>query len=76
MAAPPPVPPPAIRGFVARWARSPMLTGPMIFAPVPIEKPVRLDTATLHKIFMGVASAGMATQIVLGIVTASKDEGL
>jgi len=47
-----------------------------IFAPVPIEKPVRLDTATLHKIFMGVASAGMATQIVLGIVTASKEGSL
>ena len=44
-----------------------------VFAPAPIEKPARLDTATLHKIAMTVAAAGMATQIVLGIVTASKE---
>ena len=44
-----------------------------IFAPVPIEKQARLDTATLHKIAMTVAAAGMVTQIVLGIVTASKE---
>src|SRR5882672_11240884 len=44
-----------------------------IFAPVPIEKQTRLDTATLHKIAMTVAAAGMVTQIVLGIVTASKE---
>ena len=29
--------------------------------------------ATIHKIAMTVAAAGMATQIVLGIVTASKE---
>jgi len=44
-----------------------------VFAPSPIAKPVRLDTATLHKIAMSVAAAGMAAQIVLGIVTASKE---
>ena len=44
-----------------------------VFAPVPIEKPTGLDTATVHKIAMTVAAAGMATQIVLGIVTASKE---
>jgi hypothetical protein len=44
-----------------------------ILAPAPIEKPARLDTSTLHKISMAVASAGMVTQIVLGIVTASKE---
>jgi hypothetical protein len=44
-----------------------------IFAPSPLEKPTRLDTATLHKVFMTVAAAGMVTQIVLGIVTASKE---
>jgi len=43
-----------------------------IFAPSPLEKPMRLDTAMLHRIAMGVATAGMVTQIVLGIVTASK----
>jgi hypothetical protein len=44
-----------------------------VFAPSPIEKPARLDTAMLHKIAMGVATAGMVTQIVLGFVTAGKE---
>lgn len=44
-----------------------------VFAPVPIEKATKLDTATLHKVAMAIASAGMVTQIVLGIVTASKE---
>jgi hypothetical protein len=43
-----------------------------IFAPSPLEKPMRLDTVMLHRISMGVATAGMVTQIILGIVTASK----
>jgi len=43
-----------------------------IFAPSPLEKPARLDTAMLHRISMGVATAGMVTQIVLGFVTAGK----
>ena len=43
-----------------------------VFAPSPLEKPSRLDTAMLHKISMGVATAGMVTQIALGFVTASK----
>jgi len=44
-----------------------------IFAPSPLPKPLRLDTAVLHKISMGIATAGMVTQIVLGFVTASKN---
>lgn len=44
-----------------------------VFAPVPVEKRVRFDTATLHKIFMSVASAGMVAQIVLGIWTGKKE---
>jgi hypothetical protein len=44
-----------------------------VFAPSPLPKPVRLDTVTLHKIALFTASAGMVTQIVLGIVTASKE---
>jgi hypothetical protein len=44
-----------------------------VFAPVPLEKKVRLDTATLHKIAMTVAATGMAAEIVLGIVTATKE---
>lgn len=43
-----------------------------LFAPSPLEKRMRLDTAMLHRIAMGVATAGMVTQIVLGFVTASK----
>jgi hypothetical protein len=43
-----------------------------LFAPSPLEKPMRLDTAMVHRIAMGVATAGMVTQIVLGFVTASK----
>ena len=43
-----------------------------VFAPSPLPKPVRLDTVMLHKISLGVATAGMVTQIVLGFVTASK----
>ncbi|HZX94645.1 MAG TPA: hypothetical protein VFE90_09015 [Myxococcales bacterium] len=43
-----------------------------VLAPSPIEKPARLDTAMLHKIAMSVATAGMVTQIVLGIATAGK----
>ncbi|ABC82919.1 hypothetical protein [Anaeromyxobacter dehalogenans] len=39
-----------------------------VLAPKPLAEPVRLDTALLHKIAMGAATAGMVTQIVLGIV--------
>ena len=38
-----------------------------------LRPPARLDTAMLHKIAMGVATAGMVTQIALGFVTASKE---
>jgi hypothetical protein len=43
-----------------------------VFAPSPLEKPVRLDTATVHKIALAIASAGILAQIILGPVTASK----
>ena len=50
------------------------LTGSLaLFAPSPLEKPLRLDTATIHKISMAVATAGMLAQIILGPITASKD---
>ena len=45
-----------------------------LLAPSPFEKPLRLDTATLHKTAMIVATAGMVTQIVLGIAS-SRAEG-
>ena len=44
-----------------------------VLAPSPLEKPVRLDTATLHKIAMAVATAGFVAQVVLGPITASKE---
>jgi len=44
-----------------------------VIAPNPFDKPLRLDTATLHKASMIVAAAGMATQIVVGILTAGKE---
>jgi hypothetical protein len=44
-----------------------------ILAPSPFDKPLRLDSATLHKASMAVATAGMAAQIVLGILTSGKE---
>ncbi len=44
-----------------------------VLAPSPLEKPLRVDTATLHKIAMAVATAGMVAQVVLGPITASKE---
>jgi hypothetical protein len=44
-----------------------------VFAPNPFDKPLRLDTATLHRGAMIVATAGMVTQIILGIATAGKE---
>ena len=43
-----------------------------LFAPSPLEKPMRLDTVMLHRIAMGVATGGYVAQIILGFVTASK----
>lgn len=44
-----------------------------LFAPEPYAKRgARLDTATLHKVSMGVATAGMVTQVILGIAARGK----
>jgi hypothetical protein len=45
-----------------------------LLAPSPFEKPLRMDTATLHKLSMIVATAGLASQVILGIIT-SRSEG-
>ena len=45
-----------------------------VLAPNPTEKPLRLDTATLHKVAMSIAALGYASQIVLGIL-AARSEG-
>ena len=44
-----------------------------ILAPSPLEKPARVDTVTLHRIAMAVATAGMVAQVVLGPITGSKE---
>ena len=43
-----------------------------VFAPNPYPKPVRFDTALLHKVAMILATAGMATQIILGPIAADR----
>ncbi len=43
-----------------------------LVAPNPYPKPIRLDTALIHKVAMALATAGMLTQLVLGAVTASQ----
>jgi hypothetical protein len=42
-----------------------------VLAPEPYPKPLRFDTLLMHKIFMSLATAGMVTQVVLGLITAS-----
>jgi len=44
-----------------------------VFAPSPFDKPFRLDTATLHKAAMLVATTGLLAQVVLGILTANSE---
>jgi hypothetical protein len=44
-----------------------------LLAPTPFKKELRLDTITLHKIFMSLATAGMLSQVVLGLVTANHE---
>jgi hypothetical protein len=41
-------------------------------APTPYKKPLKADKALLHKVMMGIATAGMATQLALGFATAAK----
>ncbi len=40
-------------------------------APTPYPKPIKADAALLHKVMMGIATAGMVTQLALGFATAS-----
>ncbi|MBZ4334723.1 hypothetical protein [Corallococcus sp. AS-1-12] len=39
-----------------------------LLAPDPVERPFQWDTVTFHKIFMSLATAGMITQAILGIL--------
>ena len=43
-----------------------------LFAPSPIDQPLRLSTATVHKTCMAVATAAMVGEVVLGILTSRK----
>ncbi len=43
-----------------------------VTAPNPYPKPLRLDTALVHKVSMALATAGMLTQIILGPLTAER----
>ena len=44
-----------------------------VFAPNPTEKKTRLDTATVHKILLAIATAAMASEVVLGPLTGSAE---
>jgi hypothetical protein len=44
-----------------------------LLSPTPFKKELRLDTITLHKLFMSLATAGMLSQVVLGVVTANQE---
>lgn len=45
-------------------------------APNPYPKPIRLDTAMVHKVAMSLATAGMVTQLILGPLTTWKEGSL
>jgi len=60
----------AAYGATAVFAASGLLA---LLAPSPFEKPLRLDTAALHKASMIAATAGMAAQIVLGVLMLRKE---
>jgi hypothetical protein len=44
-----------------------------VLAPNPYPKPIRLDTITVHRTSMILATAGMVTQILLGAFTTYRD---
>lgn len=43
-----------------------------VFAPNPYPKPIRFDTALVHKVAMILATAGMVTQVILGPITVER----
>jgi hypothetical protein len=55
---------------VAAFAATGLLA---VFAPNPIPKTGGFDRVTVHKIAMATATAGIATETVLGIYTASRE---
>ncbi len=47
-----------------------------VLAPNTSDKPVRLDTATLHKILVSIATAAMLSEVVLGPLTSGAEGSL
>jgi hypothetical protein len=43
-----------------------------LLAPEPFEKEFQWDTVTFHKLLMGVATAGMLAQVILGIMATDR----
>ena len=43
-----------------------------VFAPNPYPKPIRFDTALVHKLSMIMATAGMVTQVIMGPVAVAR----
>jgi len=44
-----------------------------VLAPEPFEKHAGFDTATMHKLFMALATLGMLTEVGLGVYTKSRE---
>jgi hypothetical protein len=44
-----------------------------LLAPTPFKKELRWDSITFHKIFMSLATAGMLSQVALGMATAGSE---
>lgn len=44
-----------------------------LFAPTPFPKKLRFDTALIHKIAFGIATAGMVAQMIMGPIVASRE---
>jgi hypothetical protein len=42
-----------------------------LLAPTPYKKPLKLDAALLHKVMMGIATAGFLAELALGFATAA-----
>ena len=57
-------------GTTALFATTGMLA---LLAPNPYPKPVRFDTALVHKLSMALATAGMVAQVVLGPIVAARE---
>jgi hypothetical protein len=61
-------------GLAAASAATFMTTGLLaLLAPNPYAKPIKADAALVHKVMMGLATAGMVTQLILGPISSSRE---